>query len=60
MPQTLEEVLNMMLSASTREQVALAWEVARRWREEHPEDADAIASAGESLVMVESALQRLL
>jgi hypothetical protein len=52
-----DAVVDLMLSAGTLAECKLAGEVARRWIEEHPEDADYIRLAGESLEMKRLALE---
>jgi hypothetical protein len=52
-----EAVVDLMLSAGTLEECKLAGQVAERWIAEHPEDADYIRLAGESLEMKRLALE---
>ncbi len=54
---TLDELIDKMLQAGTSEEIAEARREARRWIEEHPEDADIVLTAGESLAMKAEALE---
>ena len=56
-PRDREEVVDLMLGASTIEECEAARVAALHWIDEHPEDAQPILQAGEQLAMVRSALE---
>ncbi len=48
-PDTLDEVISMMLGAETLEEIETAEGAAVRWMQQHPEDEEVIVQADEAL-----------
>lgn len=57
MPETLEELFEMMVHANTQEELDEVEKAARLWRERHPEDEIPVSRGMESVYMTRSALE---